>query len=65
MYLDCGTTTCVGLPGSQAKEEQDAATISNWGADYMKYDECASTPTQEMHRFFDMRHHNSLQPLTL
>jgi len=80
VYLDCGTQTCVGLPGSQDKvmnldrsscnriskphpdpnptrmqEYTDAKTIANWGADYMKYDECYSTAEQELHRFFDMR----------
>jgi alpha-galactosidase len=55
VYLDCGTLTCQGFPGSQGTEALDAATIAGWGADYLKYDECHSTARQEMRRFFDMR----------
>eukprot|EP01046_Picozoa_sp_COSAG06_P062366 COSAG06_NODE_14045_length_1194_cov_2.585388_1_plen_64_part_10 len=35
VYLDSGTETCGKYPGSQGYEKQDAATMADWGADYM------------------------------
>lgn len=44
LYTDRGTATCVGRPGSQGFERQDAATFAAWGVDLLKEDSC-SAPT--------------------
>ena len=40
LYLDRGTLTCAGYPGSYGYEVQDAALLASWGVDYIKYDNC-------------------------
>ncbi|KIP11591.1 glycoside hydrolase family 27 protein [Phlebiopsis gigantea 11061_1 CR5-6] len=40
IYSDAGTNTCSGFPGSLGYEEIDAAAFSEWGIDYLKYDNC-------------------------
>jgi alpha-galactosidase len=40
IYLDAGTRTCQGLPGSSAHYAQDAATMASWGVDFIKVDYC-------------------------
>ncbi|PRP89387.1 hypothetical protein PROFUN_01250 [Planoprotostelium fungivorum] len=40
LYSDAGTKTCAGRPGSLNYEEIDAKTYSDWGIDYLKYDNC-------------------------
>ncbi|GLB42416.1 putative melibiase [Lyophyllum shimeji] len=40
IYSDAGTATCAGYPGSLGNETIDAATFSDWGIDYLKYDNC-------------------------
>ncbi|KAK8050933.1 hypothetical protein PG993_002318 [Apiospora rasikravindrae] len=40
IYGDAGTQTCGGYPGSLGYEEVDAAAWSEWGVDYLKYDNC-------------------------
>lgn len=40
MYNSAGTGTCMGLPGSFGREEQDAKQFVDWGIDYFKYDFC-------------------------
>jgi len=40
IYLDAGTHTCMGLPGSASYYAQDAATVASWGVDYIKFDYC-------------------------
>ncbi|KAH0615076.1 uncharacterized protein H6S33_000712 [Morchella sextelata] len=40
IYSDAGEKTCAGYPGSLYHEEIDAATFSDWGIDYLKYDNC-------------------------
>ncbi|KAK0461320.1 glycoside hydrolase [Desarmillaria tabescens] len=40
IYGDAGTATCSGFPGSLGMEAIDAATFSEWGIDYLKYDNC-------------------------
>ncbi|KAK4165593.1 family 27 putative glycoside hydrolase [Cladorrhinum sp. PSN259] len=40
IYSDAGTDTCGGYAGSLGYEEIDAASFSNWGIDYLKYDNC-------------------------
>jgi alpha-galactosidase len=39
-YLDAGTATCQGLPGSGGRFDQDAATLAAWGVDFVKVDFC-------------------------
>ncbi|KAF9482231.1 glycoside hydrolase [Pholiota conissans] len=40
IYSDAGTNTCAGYPGSLGHETLDVATFSDWGIDYLKYDNC-------------------------
>ncbi|KAF8844297.1 glycoside hydrolase [Paxillus ammoniavirescens] len=40
IYSDAGDNTCAGYPGSLGHETTDAATFSDWGVDYLKYDNC-------------------------
>ncbi|KAG9093389.1 hypothetical protein FRC06_011536 [Ceratobasidium sp. 370] len=41
IYSDSGWFTCGGFPGSYSNELKDAQTFSDWGIDYLKYDNCA------------------------
>ena len=36
IYTDRGTATCVGRPGSQGHEKEDATTYAAWGVDLVK-----------------------------
>ncbi|KAG2188449.1 hypothetical protein INT44_001202 [Umbelopsis vinacea] len=40
IYSDAGTNTCAGYPGSYGYEQIDAQAFSDWGVDYLKYDNC-------------------------
>ncbi|WP_438028594.1 NPCBM/NEW2 domain-containing protein [Sorangium sp. So ce233] len=40
IYGDAGTKTCAGYPGSLGHEAIDAQTWTEWGVDYLKYDNC-------------------------
>jgi alpha-galactosidase len=40
LYLDRGSKTCGGYPGSYGYETQDANLLASWGVDYLKYDNC-------------------------
>jgi len=40
LYLDRGSKTCGGYPGSYGHETQDANILASWGVDYLKYDNC-------------------------
>ncbi|KAI0750591.1 glycoside hydrolase [Irpex lacteus] len=41
IYSDSGWFTCAGYPGSFQNEERDIKTFhSDWGFDYLKYDNC-------------------------
>lgn len=42
IYLDFGTKTCAGFPGSLDYLEVDAATMADWAVDYIKMDGCNS-----------------------
>lgn len=59
IYEDAGTATCAGYPGSLGHERTDAQTFSDWGVDYLKYDNCnhrGSTTTQQyIDRYAAMR----------
>ena len=39
-YSDAGYKTCAGYPGSYGYESVDLQTWSEWGMDYLKYDNC-------------------------
>ena len=39
-YSDSGYKTCAGYPGSWGHEAQDLQTWTEWGFDYLKYDNC-------------------------
>ncbi len=47
IYSDAGEKTCAGRPGSRGHEFQDAIQYAAWGVDYLKYDWCSTTPTQD------------------
>ncbi|RJE25968.1 hypothetical protein PHISCL_01653 [Aspergillus sclerotialis] len=40
IYSSAGETTCAGYPASLGYEEIDAQSFSEWGIDYLKYDNC-------------------------
>lgn len=40
MYSCDGLFTCAAFPGSFEYEFKDAATLAEWGVDYLKYDNC-------------------------
>ncbi|KAH8874615.1 Alpha-N-acetylgalactosaminidase [Schistosoma japonicum] len=44
IYLDYGTLTCEGYPGSMNYLELDARSIAEWKVDYVKMDGCYSLP---------------------
>jgi alpha-galactosidase len=44
IYLDVGTATCTGFPGSAGHFSQDIHTIASWGVDYVKVDYCRARP---------------------
>lgn len=35
IYTARGSTTCLGRPGSDSHEQQDAGTYASWGCDYL------------------------------
>ncbi|KAM3180644.1 hypothetical protein ACTXT7_015895 [Hymenolepis weldensis] len=43
IYLDFGTRTCAGYPGSLDYLELDAETVAEWEVDYIKMDGCWSS----------------------
>jgi len=40
VYLDIGTSTCAGYPGSKNFFDVDARTMAEWGVDFIKMDGC-------------------------
>jgi alpha-galactosidase len=44
IYLDAGTLTCAGFPGSYGYEARDVATLAEWGVDYCWVDGCNMPP---------------------
>jgi alpha-galactosidase len=44
IYLDAGTLTCTGFPGSMGHVVHDIATIAGWGVDSLKLDYCQARP---------------------
>lgn len=55
IYTSAGTKTCQGLPGSLGFEERDAQTFSEWGIDYLKYDNCYNRGIPSIDRYPKMR----------
>jgi alpha-galactosidase len=56
LYTSAGTKTCQGsLPGSLGYEERDAQTFSDWGVDYLKYDNCFNENIPSVDRYSKMR----------
>ena len=55
LYSDAGTNTCAGRPGSLGYEEIDAKTYSDWGVDYIKYDNCYNEGISSKERYPIMR----------
>ena len=56
LYSDVGTKTCGGQPGSFGHECADAATLADWGVDWLKEDHCSLPPNNDTDRFY----HDSL-----
>jgi alpha-galactosidase len=44
LYLDAGTKTCTGFPGSEGHFTQDASTVASWSVDAIKMDYCEARP---------------------
>jgi alpha-galactosidase len=44
IYLDAGTRTCTGFPGSLGHVTQDVRTLASWGVDAIKLDYCRARP---------------------
>ena len=44
IYEDYGTNTCAGYPGIIENMEEDAKTLAEFGADYVKLDGCYADP---------------------
>jgi alpha-galactosidase len=55
IYTSAGTKTCQGLPGSLGFEERDAQTFTEWGIDYLKYDNCYNEAIPSIDRYPKMR----------
>ena len=55
LYSDAGTNTCAGRPGSLGYEDIDAQTYSDWGVDYLKYDNCYNEEISSKLRYPKMR----------
>ena len=47
IYSDAGTETCQGRPGGRGHQFQDALRYAAWGVDYLKYDWCHTSKTQD------------------
>ena len=43
IYTARGSRTCMGRPGSDMHETQDAQLWASWGVDYLKEDSCGGT----------------------
>jgi alpha-galactosidase len=54
IYSSAGTKTCGGYPGSLGYEMWDAANYSQWGVDYLKYDNCYNQGISAKIRYTDM-----------
>lgn len=49
LYSDSGWFTCAGYPGSYEHEQSDVKQFTDWGFDFLKYDNCA-TPFDDIIR---------------
>ena len=55
LFVDAGTKTCDGRPGSLHYEPKDASTYASWKVDYLKYDNCYDDGTKPEVRYPVMR----------
>ena len=55
LYSDAGNYTCQIRPGGYGYEEIDAKTYSEWGVDYLKYDNCLNGHVTAKIRYPRMR----------
>ncbi|EWM26302.1 melibiase family protein [Nannochloropsis gaditana] len=55
IYSSAGSATCEGFPASLGMEGRDAETWSEWGVDYLKYDNCHTDGTSPQERYPPMR----------
>lgn len=55
IYSSAGTETCAGFPGSLGHEARHAKQFSDWGVDYLKYDNCGDHLDRDaIDRYFTM-----------
>jgi alpha-galactosidase len=54
IYSSAGTKTCGGFPGSLGYENKDAGNFTQWGVDYLKYDNCYNNGVAGIIRYTDM-----------
>jgi alpha-galactosidase len=54
IYSSAGTMTCQGLPGGWGYEMKDAKNYSDWGVDYLKYDNCYNQGISAIERYTAM-----------
>ncbi|VDD84255.1 unnamed protein product [Mesocestoides corti] len=57
IYLDFGTKTCGGYPGSMEFLQLDAKTMAEWGVDYVKMDACYSDTKIQANGFAEFEHY--------
>mmetsp|Transcript_50740 Transcript_50740/g.99422 ORF Transcript_50740/g.99422 Transcript_50740/m.99422 type:complete len:704 (+) Transcript_50740:1-2112(+) len=55
IYGAAGETTCAGRAGGLYHEDIDAKTYIDWGAEYLKYDDCGQVNLQSFAKFSAMR----------
>ncbi len=48
IYLDTGSATCTGFPGSAGHFRQDVSRVAAWKIDYIKADYCRSRPAHAL-----------------
>ena len=58
----CRFKTCQGFPASLGLEHEDVQTYSDWGVDYLKYDNCYTDHGSPQSRYYEMA--TAIQSLT-
>jgi alpha-galactosidase len=53
IYIDAGSYTCAGFPGSAGHYLQDAKTLASWNVDYVKVDWCHTPPQGPARQIYD------------
>jgi alpha-galactosidase len=54
IYSSAGSMTCQKFPGSLGHETDDAKSFSDWGVDYLKYDNCYNQGVSARDRYTAM-----------